>query len=106
MRKDFLRGYLIALIGEGVVSPMDPPTAMFKKVADAVRSDLAVVGVEVASMAAAHGVRKLGDMVGGVLKEKLSGLAQDIAQKGFKSVFDDIKAQYNRGVAANAKRRK
>jgi hypothetical protein len=100
-RRAFLKGYLFSLLSEGAFAGMVSPASMAKKAVAIFATDLPVVLGDIAEMAAANGTSKIASAVLG----KMNDVVRDIDKRGIKAVWGDIKAQYDRGVDANAERR-
>jgi hypothetical protein len=100
-RRAFLKGYLFSLLSEGAFSGMVSPASMAKKAVAIFATDLPVVLGDIAEMAAANGTSKIASAVLG----KMNDVVRDIDKRGIKAVWGDIKAQYDRGVDANAEAR-
>jgi hypothetical protein len=96
MRREFLKGYLLALLAEGRVHATDSPSDIFKKMLACAKQDFPAVAAEIAKMAAEQGALALG----AVIKSRLEGLANTLRERGFASIWREVQETYKRGVAA------
>jgi hypothetical protein len=96
MRREFLKGYLLALLAEGQLQGARTPVDVAKAAARALAEDVPAVVGEILTLAAQHGAGKLGDAI----LRKMDGAARDIMQRGFGAAWRDIMDQYRRGVEA------
>lgn len=101
MRKEFLRGYLFALVTEGEFANVKGVRALVATAVSAFARDAASVAGEFVPMALEQGVHRLGTAV----LSKMDQIAKDVGKRGFGPVWADLQETYKRGMDANARRK-
>ena len=86
MRTEFLRGYLIELLGEGAIGGKSAK-GISKKIAATVAGDIQTVAGDLARMA---------------IQSASAKLMQDIDGKGLGAVWSDLRANFRQGVEDTA----
>lgn len=103
MRREFLKGYIVALMGEGQLT--GSPTQMAAQAVAMFAGDLPVVLAELGSMLVEQNAGRIADKVVGAGVDKIKDFVAAVGKYGFKSAWKDIQAQYKRGMDANAQAR-
>ena len=108
MRREFLKGYLLALLAEGGFKGSLSPVDMARKAFTTFSMDVPAVIGEIVEVAAQNTSDRLPAFIFG----KMADVAKDLDRRGPKAVFEDMKAmwgatmrQYKRGVEVKAARR-
>lgn len=93
-RKEFLKGYIMALFAEGQFSGARSPAVMFSKAMAALAEDVpAVLGDLSATM-----IDQATEHMVGIGADKIREFVKDVGKRGLKASWSDIMAQYRRGV--------
>lgn len=90
----------MCLVTEGKVKASDSPATMVTKVVACVGEDAAAVAAEIAAAVVHQGMQRFGSF----LKDKIDGLARDLAEGGFSKFWERVMVDYERG--ADVTRRK
>lgn len=96
MRKEYLKGYIMSLASEGLLS--GPPAAMAKKALAIIAKDVPAVLGEIVQTVIAQS----GEHVIDIGVEKMRGAAKDVirdvSKRGFGPVWNDVLNLYWKGV--------
>ena len=107
MRRDLMKGYILALLADGQVRLTDSPAAAVARVLSCAREDAVLAVGEILREGAAGTVERGAERIGGLLGEKLMGVARVIREPGgIAAVWKDMQAGYWRGASEHARRRK
>lgn len=108
MRREFLKGYVLALLHEGAVSWRGGPAVAAAEVGRALAEDLKGALAEVATMVAANGVRLAAGKAAGKVAEGLERAARAIEQDGLGTtilrVAEGLRDAYQAGAEEQARR--
>jgi hypothetical protein len=107
MRREFLKGYILALLADGDLRGAKTPAAAVKRVLAAIAEDAPVVVGEIIGTVAANGLEALkrgASRVHEKLGEKVGAVIDDIKARGFGEFWKDMQETYARGVEENARR--
>lgn len=103
MRREFLKGYIFALIAEGRIRANDARGSIFTKMLDCAREDFPAVltelGAEVIKQGTVHYSAVMSDAFLGYMNQ----IAQGLKTRGFGAVWKDIKETYKRGADEKAR---
>lgn len=94
MRREILKSYLLALLAEGQLAGSKSVAELLTRASASFAEDTAAVGQEILAMVMAQQVRRLGEATISAMEKAVSRAAG----RGFKNIWQDIKAAYGRGV--------
>jgi hypothetical protein len=101
MRREFLKGYILALISEGALRGAKNPVDAAKRVVDHVSKDAAAVVTDIVGQVAANGLdelKKRASAVHEILGEKVGAVVDRIKAEGFGNFWREMRETYNRGA--------
>ena len=105
LRREFVKGYLVALLAEGALKPSDllrPAELPGKVWRTVLKADILPAAREVAEMVAARAAERVGEWAADTARATMGRVASEIGRRGLGGLWEDVRTAYERGADANA----